>query len=396
MIRIILKTLWFNKSKNGILFIEFVAISIIFILAFNYIFSQLKLINQPLGYNYNNIITVSMLKNNRDTVIPGEKAFFEKLKHLNGVENVSRADRQSQPFSGSWSSSTALVDSTAPEVALSQYGVDENYAALLEMNLLYGRWFQLNDTVGIYHPVIITSTAAKELFGMENALNRKFQYRGDTCVVIGVTNLFKTYTFDKPEKGIFMPDYIAGENSQCSSVFTYMVKYRTNPELSAIDELYTTFNVSKVSENHRLLELKTLEAAKSSIDLEDRIKFYGVITIVIFLLLNVMAGMAGLLWQTIKQRNYEFALRMALGATKLQIRNQVVLEMITLVVLSLIPTFIFLSQFEVEDIYWAKDEISLFAVILSTVILIVLTIVFTYFPSYRASRTQPAAALKGE
>jgi putative ABC transport system permease protein len=394
MIRIILKTLWFNRSKNSILFLEIVLISIVFIIAFNFLFNQFKILKQPLGYDYKNVVTVSMIRNNGDSSAVAEHKFLRELKELDGVEIVCRADRQSQPFSGSRSSSDARTKDTVAN--FDQYGVDEHFADLMKMQIVHGRWIQPNDSNSLFKASVITLRAANELFGKSNVINCKYKYRGDTCIVVGVVSYFKRHGFDELSSGTFLADYISGRNERNSTIFTYLVRYRNEPDINTIGEIYNLFQQSEVSKHNRLFEVKTLSNAKSEIELEYKIVFYGIVIVIMFLLLNVLAGMAGLMWQTIKQRNYEFALRMAVGATSEGIKKQVVAEMLILVFLALIPTFIILSQIEVWDLEWTSDLIDWRSVLISTIILFVLTILFALMPANKASKTQPAIALKGE
>jgi len=124
-------------------------------------------------------------------------------------------------------------------------------------------------------------------------------------------------------------------------------------------------------------------------------------------LLTVFAGIAlvltatglyGLMAYSVQQRNLELAIRTALGATPRDVQEMVVMQALRLALwgtLVGIPLAVILSRVTISFIFgiqtWDPVVLALVALLLCAVSLLA-----AYVPSVRASRVNPATALRSE
>jgi putative ABC transport system permease protein len=119
--------------------------------------------------------------------------------------------------------------------------------------------------------------------------------------------------------------------------------------------------------------------------------------LVLFLLSLVGFGLLGVLWQNVIRRTPEMGLRRAMGATAGMVRLQVVLEMLTIALFALVLGLALIVQLPLSGILQRLDwELFVPAAVLSTVVLLVLCILFALYPSYQATRRDPVDALRCE
>ena len=123
-------------------------------------------------------------------------------------------------------------------------------------------------------------------------------------------------------------------------------------------------------------------------------------TVAGFLLLMVALGLTGVVWQSVTQRIREFGLRRAKGATIVNIRHQVLVEMIIMTSLALIAGVLLLAQLPLLPLPSGLDSIPagvfVISIAISVTAIYVLTLLCGWYPSRLATRVQPAEALHYE
>jgi putative ABC transport system permease protein len=123
-------------------------------------------------------------------------------------------------------------------------------------------------------------------------------------------------------------------------------------------------------------------------------------TVAGFLLLMVALGLTGVVWQSVTQRIHEFGLRRAKGATIVNIRRQVLLEMGIMTSLALIVGVILLAQVPLLPLSseFKQIPVGVFTVSLaiSAAAIYLLTLLCGWYPSRLATKVQPAEALHYE
>lgn len=119
--------------------------------------------------------------------------------------------------------------------------------------------------------------------------------------------------------------------------------------------------------------------------------------ITLFLLAMVALGLVGVLWQNVVQRTRELGLRRAAGATRGDVRRQISMELLLLTSLALGLGTLLLAQLPVLDLLPALGG-GVFAagLLLAVALMYALVLAAALYPSWLASRVQPAEALRWE
>jgi putative ABC transport system permease protein len=121
-------------------------------------------------------------------------------------------------------------------------------------------------------------------------------------------------------------------------------------------------------------------------------------TIAAFFIALVVMGLIGVLWQDVVRRTQEIGLRRALGAGVAAVRRQIQLETLVIGAFGILIGAIIAIQFPLLQLInpyigWAS---SILALALSTVAILILVLLGALYPSWLASRREPADALRYE
>jgi len=120
------------------------------------------------------------------------------------------------------------------------------------------------------------------------------------------------------------------------------------------------------------------------------------IVVAIFLILNVILGLFGLLWYNINLRKAEIGLRRALGASKKRITRHFIKETLVLTTFAVILGLLFAIQFPIMGVFEINPAIYVGAIGSSLIFLYGLIFLCALAPSRQASKVEPATALHDE
>jgi putative ABC transport system permease protein len=116
-----------------------------------------------------------------------------------------------------------------------------------------------------------------------------------------------------------------------------------------------------------------------------------------FLMMMVGLGLVGVLWQNVTQRTKEIGLRRAKGATAAAIHKQILGELLVLTSFGLILGIVLVVQFPLLDLIgFIRAKVYFLGLLISLAIIYGLTVTAGLYPSWLATRVQPAEALHYE
>jgi putative ABC transport system permease protein len=119
--------------------------------------------------------------------------------------------------------------------------------------------------------------------------------------------------------------------------------------------------------------------------------------LVAFVLVMVVLGLVGVVWQGVVRRTQEIGLRRAVGATARQVRLQIAIETLVSAVAGVAIGTLLAVQLPllalVEQIDWASAMPGL---LLSAALILILVSISALYPGWIASRREPADALRYE
>jgi len=413
MIRHLFKLVWHRKGANALVMTEIFFSFLVVFAVVTMAFAMVSRWRAPLGYEWRNVWTIHLESTvaNRGMSAAAPSAIdpnllrdaatidhvMREIRSMPQIESVA-ADSMPAYSNSEWTSGLGQknrhVDVTA------DYASDD-YAHVMHLKVLRGRWFQPEDESANYQPIVIDADAAKALFEtVDAAVGQKMPGgSGDPTApkemrVIGVIAPFrKAGELSGPETRMvfFRSSFV---KPQAPETKTIVLAVRPGTPASFEAELSNrlhavapeaTFRIRRMDQMRRLnLRLRVTPLAALAV-------------VALFLICMVGLGLTGVLWQTVTRRMREIGLRRALGATGHGVRGQVLAEVALLATLALIVGAVIVMQLPLLGIgrFVTTGEFSAgFAGAL--VVIYGITLMCGAYPSWLASRIEPADALRYE
>jgi len=416
MIRHLLRIVWNRRRTNLLIaieiFLSFLVLATIVVLglfmADNY--------RRPLGYSYQDVWSVRMSMNAPDGELAGGAtlpfeytpegqrariaALLRLLRDLPGVESAAAA--MNAPYGrSSWTSSISVGGRQF------NYGANEatdSFRDTMRLTVTKGRWFDRTDAGAAAQPVVINERLARELFGHEDPVGRtitpdapKVQDipRQPPMRIVGVILDFRkggefepatNFTFfrnnvDETYTGPRMPRWL-------------LVRARRGSGANFEEQMIARLQQGAPEWSFRA---EPLARARSTVLRSYAPSITAWTLIAVFLLIMVMLGLTGVLWQAVTQRTREIGVRRAKGATAAAIRRQVLGEVVILTTLAVIAGAAVIAQFPLIELLGPiGPRVYIAGLAVSIVCIYGLTAACAWAPSRLASSVVPAEALRYE
>ncbi|MCP4580733.1 MAG: FtsX-like permease family protein [candidate division Zixibacteria bacterium] len=398
MIKQLFKLIW-NRKKSNFLMIAGILISFMALYgamtSITYgVFNCFK----PLGFSYEDvwILTMDWKNQGKEEVKETMIQIENLLKSYSEIENFALSENYIfQPLVTSQTEFTYNNHTATCAIGLAGDRLNE----VLDIELLTGRWFNEGDRGAARSHAIINQKAKDEYFSNENALGKILLRDSTEYEIIGIIGEFRT----------------SGELSGSSKTVLRRLSYDDEVGLNRLVDdgwhriLLKVAPGTGIELEERLmknlalmakdwtLKISTMESEHSSA-LKTTLIFPIIILIICgFLVFNVALGLFGVIWYNTSRRRAEIGLRRALGATGNVIYKQIVGETLVLVTFGVFLGSFFALQFPLLNIVGFVSSIIYYtAFIISVVFIYLLAIACALYPSWLASRIQPATALHNE
>jgi putative ABC transport system permease protein len=380
---------WNKKKQNFLLLLEiffsFIGLFAGFTLML-YPYNNKKL---PLGFEDENVWVVNFTEEGQLKSIDSLQVFRESVKSallsINGVEDVTYSSKNI-PFSGNGFG--IGVGYNGKKTWGSLHTVEDNYANILGVKVLEGRWFSGDDVISKEKPVVINEALKLELFGEENALGKMIETdAANGMKIVGVVTSFKEESeAERPAQGLF----IRMDTGNMRDNIAMMVKVKPGADIVLESRVYKTLSNTMKNAN---VEIEHLTDMKTTRNKAMRVPLFIIIIIASFLIINVALGIFGVLWYNINKRRGEIGLRRAVGATGNGISKQLVGEALLLSTLSIIVGLFFAVQFPLLSALQLPVANYVQAIFLSVCFVYVLVILCALYPGKQAATIYPAVAL---
>lgn len=397
MIRHLLKVVWSRKRANALVTIE---ILFCFVVVAAVITTAVALIanwNRPVGYEWKDVWVIRVSTTGSADGPSAEAGFRAGLallmRELKSFPEVVDAALSDTPAYGN-ATSEGRWQINGRTVELTRDQVSDGFANVMLMKPIRGRWFSPADDALSFVPVVIDADLARDLYGSDDPVGKKFDEINNTIFrVVGVVPPYrKTGEFSAPQTNMaFFRKSLTREEALPRNV---LIRVRTGTpadfEAKLQQHIHTvapdiSFGIERMS-------------AMRDRTIRERMTPLIVITILAgFLIAMVALGLTGVLWQTVTSRTRELGLRRALGASSANVRAQVVIEVALLVTAAVIIGLALLLQLPLLGIF-ALVRPSVFAtgIIASLAVIYAITLLCGAYPSWLASKIQPAEALHYE
>jgi putative ABC transport system permease protein len=422
VIRHLLKLVWHRKGANALVTAEIFCSFLIVFAVVTMGVSMLSRWNAPLGFSWKNVWVVQIdeinspvpreLSGSHTSTSPeaaGEElgarvmmiSVEQLLRELRAMPQIEGAAADAMtPFAESTWGTRFDVDGRHVDVTADQ--ATDDYARVMKLNVLKGRWFRPDDDAQNYLPIVLDSDAAQALFKTTDAVGLKLPAAGFRAAnnapaelrVVGVIAPYrKDGEFSSPDlRMTFFRASFLHPQSPATRHIVIAVRPGTPAEFEA--QLNNRLHAIAPDVTFRLRRMDQMR----NLALRIRLAPLAVLaTVALFLISMVGLGLTGVLWQTVTRRMREIGLRRALGATGRAVRTQVLVEVALLATLAVVVAVIIVLQLPLLGAFRVVTprEFSIgFAGALAVIYAI--TLLCGLYPSWLASRVEPAEALRYE
>jgi putative ABC transport system permease protein len=383
--------------RNVLVFIELFIISLVLVNLTVYITERVRIRSIKTSYNMQNVVSLSLYKqddvNSEKPLDSLHQELFTKLKlRLEAIEMV-----ESVTFAGNASPFYCCPEGCVhnfgdQEVFINRMNVDLDYAKVMKIKPLKGRWFNESDRGKIIKPVLICKSIEEKYFNGD-AVGKMVPGRVPCRLeIIGVVEEFKRTDFEEPQAMGFV------YNDEIVSSRWLAVLVRTKP-----GQQNKFLNIAE-SEVFSVLDPKTwaissmnsFENMRSTENLDRLQRKYIGVLLAIFVMINVLLGVIGILWYNTNLRIHEIGIKRAMGSPGNQVKGQLILENLVLGGLALVVVALVFIQVPSIRVFKVEAPVMYLSVGISIVVMAVLILISTWIPTAVASRIRPAEALKTE
>jgi putative ABC transport system permease protein len=402
VIRHLLKLAWNRKRANALIVAE---VFFSFLVVFGVLTSAVNAWQswrQPLGFDWRGVLQVDMQLGNRgrDAQKDQHEQVMRMLDELRSMPEVESAALTLTPPYGDAQASSGYV-ANGREVPYRFDEVTDGFSDVMRLRLLEGRWFTPADDAMDDQPVVVDTNAARALFGDADPIGRKMEEtpppgwkeKWRPLRVVGVVEQYrKEGETGGPDTMVFRRYATNGEYGILGRNLVVRVRPGTPAafEETVVKRLQqvapdVTFTIAPL-EQRRAQRLRIAIAPLAA----------GVI-VGLFLIAMVALGLTGVLWQNVTRRTRELGLRRAVGAPGAAVHRQVLAEIALLSTFALVAGAIVVLQLPVLGAFTTVTR-SAFAIGFAGALAAIyaLTVLCGLYPSWLASRLQPADALRYE
>jgi len=398
MLKHLFKLVWNRKRSSVLLIIEiffsFIVVFAVVTLGAFYVDNY----RQPLGYTYENVwnISIDMNQVSDDYWSPEQVATVNQLflaaRDFQEVEAVAGA--LSAPYEFGGRTSGMEIRSKNAEAQVNE--VTDEFKEVMDLQLVAGRWFEKADDALNWQPIVINQKLNQELFGNEDPIGKPFApwSSAETEIrIIGVVTDFRQGG-EYASLGNYLFERRKLDNPQQRPPRNLLVKLR--PGTTAEFEENLVERLQGVAKDWSF-EIQPLVQKRESMM---KLRLAPVIAagvIAAFLMIMVGLGLVGVLWQNVTQRIKEIGLRRAKGATVGDIYTQILGELLVLTSFGLAIGVLIVVQFPLLDLIgFISTKVYLIGMFVSLLLIYFLTVAAGLYPSWLATRVQPAEALHYE
>ncbi len=418
MIRQIFKIIWSERKINIWILFELVLVFCILWFCVDYIYFFTKRYLEPTGYNVEHVYNINMgvkeeghvLINNgtdaqKDSLVNIVWTIVDRIKKYPDIEYISLSSA-AVPYSGSFMSNKASLDTMVDYIQFKS--VSPDYFNVFKINLQQGQVESWSSTDNI-----VISGNKDNQFLKHDTKQIKSLVTGDNenKQVIGVAASSKRSEFDEHNPIV----YTLLSTNDRETVYFDGIEICVRVKAEADKNFIERF--TKDMQEQIAMDPYFLSSVTSISDLrKDFMKwnkydnnFKSIFSISSFLFINIFLAVVGTFWFRIQTRRNEIGLRVAVGSTRMNIKALFILETLFLLLLaSLIATPIcinialadILRDIGVPSIDRGEEPIQISQYVINYLftafILITISISAVLYPSWRASRIQPAEALRDE
>ncbi|MFP5248006.1 MAG: ABC transporter permease, partial [Thermoanaerobaculia bacterium] len=318
---------------------------------------------------------------------------FRMLDEAKAFPEVEEAALSNTP-PYSFSTSEGTRDMNGRMVRVLFDDVSDDFAKVMKLTVVRGRWFGKEDDAAQHPPIVIDENAANAIWPGEDPIGKKWEAEGNTSMqVVGVVKPYrKDGEVSSPMNVIF--HRIGRQHGQGRLGSHILVRLAPGTPASFEVKLAQRLQQIGPKVSFRVRHMDQMRTNMHRMRLAPLIAGGVVGT---FLIAMVALGLTGVLWQTVTRRTRELGVRRAMGASGASVNRQILAEVALLTTIALILGSIIVLQLPILGAFSVVSPAAFttgFIGALATIY--ALTVLCGLYPSWLASRLQPADALRYE
>ena len=403
MIAHLCKMVWNRKRTNFLigveLFLSFLVLCAVLTVCIYFADNY----RRPLGFTYDDVWHIDIDKHGPVSIEAENELKRQIVLAVKGFDEVEATAYVTQvPFKGAQRGAAMYADNGQRILNKGCVATDDLHK-VLGLEIVEGRWFDRGDEGLRGVPVVINRSLAEIAFGQDSPVGKEIERftledmekrSGDDVskvalfTVVGVIDDFRGDDFAPPApfafrraSGRFVPwDLLVKLKPGTKAVFGERLLARL--QSTAKEWIFSIKPLSEHRESNAKLYLTFLVIG-------------GVVAVLLIAMVSL--GMVGVLWQNVTQRIGEIGLRRALGGATRYIAAQFVGELLVVTTAAVVLATALIVQLPLSDaIEFVRREVYLGGLCAAAALIYLLVVLCALYPSWLASRVQPAEALHYE
>ena len=274
------------------------------------------------------------------------------------------------------------------------FGVEANYPEIISLKITEGRFFTSSEQDSAKKVAVIGKTVKNNLFVEGKALGKSIDVAGLKYVVIGTLDSRGSIFGIDFDNSIYVPFTAAQRQFGIDRLNTIYISANKSNEVKNVQEKATGILKKRLSEDE--FTVQSQEQSLSTIS-----QITGVLTAALggisaISLIVGGIGIMNIMLVSVTERTREIGLRKAVGARPSDIRNQFLIEAVTLSGLGGIIGIVLGFAISLIIGRFFTTTIPLWSVALSFGFSMLVGIIFGVAPAIRAARLDPIEALRHE
>lgn len=418
MIRHLFKLIWNRKRANALLIAEiFVCFLVLFAVSTLSIYSWTNY-HKPLGYEYENVFSVDVqFSESRgdggqssvagpaaaaaqpaaDNPSEGrQRALLAVVKSDPGVEGAAWAS----PLPFSHSNEQRAFAFRKRDLSYSMARCTDEYKSVMGIEIARGRWFGPEDDGEGYEAVVISEALAKRAFGAEDPIGQSIT--GDRGAkgppeierrVVGVMRAFRQEGEMETEESYVLTRMVFSARPM-RRIGSMALRMKAGADAGVEARLAKALQAAAPDWSFKV------EPMVMGAEFNRRMYMAPIgvgAMVALFLILMVALGLSGVLWQSVTTRIREIGVRRALGASGVDVKLQVIGELMAMATIAMAGGIVVVLQFPFLDLLGpVPNHVFFEGLSLTIVALYGLALVCGLHPARLATTVHPAEALRYE
>jgi putative ABC transport system permease protein len=394
-----------QRLRSGLVVAE-IAIAVVLLIGAGLLiksFSQLRTVNP--GFNPENLTTMRIdLPEFRYKEIPKQTQFRRAvLEEINTIPGVQAAMVSELPLGTDILTHNFVIDGRPPievgeEPELLTRSVEGEYFRTMEMPLLAGRDFTVQDKDGAPLVGIVNQSFVNEFFDGESPIGARVRWARDQQItwitIVGVVGDVKYFGLNQPEQSALYTPY--GQSGRAWKRWMNLV-VRSQADSAAVTQDVKA-RVWKVDSQIPLNRVRTMTEIVGASMATERFNMLMLGIFAAVALVLAASGIYGVIAYSVAQRTHEIGIRVALGAQVRDVLRMVIAQGMKLTLIGvgigLVAAFA-LTRLLQNLLFGVSTSdpltFSVIAILLSLVALLACSI-----PARRATKVDPMVALRYE